>query len=330
MQKWESIIGIDVSKLTPDIYFSGNKAHLKIKNEASGFKELLKWCKHQKINLEKAIFAMEHTGGYEYKIIQFLTSKQVAFIRLPGLTIKRSLGIVRGKNDKVDAQRIALYVEEKQKSLEPSKPLDPIMMALKKLLSIRKRLVRENAGYKSTVKELKHIGADAVDLFLIAIEVQKIKENERYIEAIETKIKDLITADDELCQSFKLLTSIKGIGSINAWMTIAYTDNFKAFPNARTYAVYVGVVPFDHSSGTSLNGRRKVSVLANKELKQELNQAALSAMTCDEEIRRYATKKKETKHIKIVLNNVKFKLITRMFSIIRKQKPYVDKYKKAA
>lgn len=330
MQKWEFIIGVDVSKLTLDLYFKEGKAHLKITNDPAGFKELLKWCQSLKIDLTHAIFAMEHTGGYEYRLIQFLTSKQLAFIRMPALAIKRSLGIVRGKNDKVDAKRIALYTEEKQRLLEPSKPLNTAIIELKELLGFRKRIVRETAGYKTTIKERKHIYPDRKNDFLIKSMEQKIKANDMLQEATEIKIKDLVASEDQLLQNYKLITSIKGIGPVNAWMTIAYTENFKSFPDARSYAVYVGVVPFDHSSGTSLNGRKRVSPLANKELKQELNQAALSAMTCDEELRLYATRKRETKHIKIVLNNVKFKLILRMFAVVKKQQPYVNKYEKAA
>ena len=113
-------------------------------------------------------------------------------------------------------------------------------------------------------------------------------------------------------------------------MTIAYTENFTSFSNPRSYAVYVGVVPFDHSSGTSIHGRKRVSHIANKELKQELNQAARSAMEWDKEMNAYAERKMETKCYKIVLNNIKFKLILRMFAVVKKGEMYVDNYKKVA
>jgi transposase len=130
--------------------------------------------------------------------------------------------------------------------------------------------------------------------------------------------------------NFTLITSIKGIGKVNALMTIAYTENFTSFSNPRSYAVYVGVVPFDHSSGTSIRGRKKVSHLANKELKQELNQAAKSAIMWDKELNGYAENKLKTKCYKIVLNNIKFKLILRMFAVVKKREMYVDNYRNAA
>ena len=113
-------------------------------------------------------------------------------------------------------------------------------------------------------------------------------------------------------------------------MTIAYTENFISFSNPRSYAVYVGVVSFDYSSGTSIRGRKKISHIANKELKQELNQAAKSAMLCDKEMRAYGENKMKTKSYKIVLNNIKFKLILRMFAVVKKGEMYVENYRQAA
>jgi transposase len=109
-------------------------------------------------------------------------------------------------------------------------------------------------------------------------------------------------------------------------MKIAYTENFTSFTDARKYAVYVGVVPFENSSGTSIKGRMRVSVLANR----ELNQAAKVAIAHDPEIRGYANRKLETKCWQLVLNNIKFKLILRMFSLIKRQEMYVENYLQTA
>ena len=140
----------------------------------------------------------------------------------------------------------------------------------------------------------------------------------------------IVIVDEEIHLNFTLSTSIKGIGKVNGLMTIAYTENFSSFSNPRSYAVYVGVIPFDHRSGTSIHGRKRVSHIANKELKQELNQAARSAMVWDKEMNVYAERKLETKCYKIVLNNVKFKLILRMFAVVKRGEMYVENYEKTA
>lgn len=262
--------------------------------------------------------------------VQFCEARRIVYARIPGLAIKKSMGIVRGKNDKVDSARTAQYGEEKHRSLQPSKPLNPVMIRLKELLSYRKRLVRENAGCQSSAKEREHMYPKTTrDIILISL-AQKQKANNRIIEKIEAEMMEIIKEDEEMLLHYTLITSIKGIGKVNALMALPYTENFSSFSNPRSYAVYVGVVPFDHSSGSSIRGRKRVSHIANKELKQELNQAARSAIVWDKEMNIYAENKLKTKCYKIVLNNIKFKLILRMFAVVKKGEKYVDNYKTAA
>jgi transposase len=54
------------------------------------------------------------------------------------------------------------------------------------------------------------------------------------------------------------------------------------------------------------------------------------AIAHDPEIRGYANRKLETKCWQLVLNNIKFKLILRMFSLVKRQEMYVENYQKAA
>jgi transposase len=330
MQKPQFTIGIDVSKNTLDVYCSEIKQHRRISNDTAGFKAFLNFCKSEGIHLQQAFIVLEYTGGYEYRLLQFCESKNIAYLRIPGLAIKRSLGIVRGKNDKVDAARIAQYADEKYKQLNPERPLNKSILRLKELLGFRKRLVRENAGYKSSIKERLHMyEVNAQDYFIKTFN-KKLNANLKEIGNTEKLIAELIHNDEALLRSYSLLKSIRGIGNVNAWMTIAFTENFTSFTNPRSYAVYVGVIPFDHSSGRSIKGRKRVNHIANKELKQELNQAAKSAIQWDKEMRAYADKKLLTKHYGIVLNNVKFKLILRMFAVVKRGENYVDNYTIAA
>jgi transposase len=330
MKQWEFTLGVDVSKNTLDISCSELSEHIKINNGTEGFVLFLKWCRNFKIDLQRSFLVMEYTGGYEYKLLQFCEAQKIQYTRIPGLAIKNSLGIARGKNDKVDSARIAQYGEEKHKSLKASKPLNAAIMSLKELLSFRKRLVRENAGYQAIIKEREHMyNVNKKDIIVKTLQ-QKHKANIKIIEAVEVEMMKIVSTDEKINFNYRLITSIRGIGKVNGLMTIAYTENFTSFDNPRSYAVYVGVVPFDHSSGSSIKGRKRVSHIANKELKQELNQAARSAMQWDKELNTYGQRKLQTKCYKVVLNNIKFKLILRMFAVVKKGEMYVDNYNKAA
>lgn len=330
MEKAKFTIGVDVSRNTLDVYCLEIKQHLHIPNNASGFTLFCSFCKTHGIDLQQSFVVLEYTGGYEYRWLQFLQAKNIAYVRIPGLAIKRSLGIVRGKNDRVDAARIAQYGDEKYKTIFPEKPLNPCILRLKELLSFRKKLVRENAGYKAAIQERKHMFAAGKGDFIIKTLGKKLLANQKEIKATEERLVQVVEADELLRKTYMLLTSIKGIGPVNALMTIAFTENFTSFTNARSYAVYVGVVPFDHRSGTSLKGRKSVSPLAQKELKQELNQAAKSALQFDGQLKTYATRKLQNKPYGLVLNNVKFKLILRMFAVVKRGEKYVANYQAAA
>jgi hypothetical protein len=55
---------------------------------------------------------------------------------------------------------------------------------------------------------------------------------------------------------------------------------------------------------------------------------ALSAIKCDEQIKEYYIKKqKEGKNKMLVLNNIKSKIISRIFAVIHRQSPFVSTYK---
>ena len=330
MKKWNVILGIDVSKLTLDICWAEQNQHIKIDNCSKGFSVFKKWCKALGVNVKETLIVMEFTGGYEYRFLQFCESMPISYCRVPGLEIKQSMGMTRGKSDEEDSYRIGKYGEQRANELVPSKPLDNNILALKQLLSFRKRMIRDRAGLEATLKEREHMYETKKKDTITRIIRSRIKTNSQHIQQVEQEIMAIIKSDEDILLNYSIITSIKGIGNINAWMTIAYTENFTSFRDARTYGVYVGVIPFGHTSGTSIKKRKRVSHLAHKELKQELNQAAKSAMNHDPEMRVYAERKLNNKDFKLVLNNIKFKLILRMFSLVKRGELYVENYKRAA
>jgi hypothetical protein len=71
--------------------------------------------------------------------------------------------------------------------------------------------------------------------------------------------------------------------------------------------------------------------MGNKMLKADLSMAAKAAARCDAEIAAYfARKRSEGKSFGCVLNAVKFKLIGRIFAVIKRGTPYVNTQKFAA
>jgi transposase len=57
---------------------------------------------------------MEHTGLYTRQLVHYLLGRQVNVWLESSLHIKRSMGLVRGKSDAIDAQRIARFAHAHQ------------------------------------------------------------------------------------------------------------------------------------------------------------------------------------------------------------------------
>lgn len=97
-------VGIDISKLTFDVRIHGSQSYKQFENSKKGFRQLLRWVfKNSTFSKENILFVFEHTGLYSHELSVYLTEQIVSFSLIPGLEIKRSLGIARGKDDKVDA-----------------------------------------------------------------------------------------------------------------------------------------------------------------------------------------------------------------------------------
>jgi transposase len=113
--QYKFYVGVDVSKATLDIAMINDAQrdvidHVQVSNDDEGIARIFEWLKtHQGFQLEQSLFCMEATGLYCYPLLQFLHTHQVATWVENAIQIKRSLGIQRGKNDMIDAKRIAQY-----------------------------------------------------------------------------------------------------------------------------------------------------------------------------------------------------------------------------
>ena len=320
--KW--FIGIDISKKTLDIviYDQENKKakkYFKVSNDNKGFKEIVKTFRIEKIKLTEAFICLEYCGVYGLSIGFFLNNK-IDFCFCSPLHIKRCLGLTRGKNDKLDAFKIARFCYLYRDELTPSSMPTEIMLKLKNLIGERNRVVKSSIIEKQVIKEL----SGNLERKTINRAKKRLKNLLIDIKIIEQEIIELIKADNLINENYKLLQSIVGIGLINAVMMILCTNNFNGITNARSFACYCGVAPFEYSSGTSIRGKTRVSNLANKKMKADLTNAARSAVVHDPELRIYYKRKRdEGKAHGTVLNAVKFKIIARAFAVINRQTPYV-------
>jgi len=331
MNKLE-FIGIDVSKKTLDVwlYFLGQ--YHQFENNLKGHSKLLQWVKQLIAgDLETVRFCFEHTGIYSFPLSIYLTERSIPYYQVSGLMVKRSLGLARGKNDKVDAKHLAEFAFRHHDRLVPYQIPSKTILSLKKLIALRARFVKHRSGFKNEVREIKSMGLLELHQEVIDQSMEMIIILNKRIRSLDNKIKCLISDNPEVKQTFIKITAIKGVGLILGATMIASTNNFKLFDRWRKFACYVGTAPFEHLSGTSYRGRTRVSTLGNRHIKSTLWLAALSSIQHNPELKEYYHRKlNEGKPKLSVLNGVCNKLLSRIFAVALRKEEFVNIYKFAA
>ena len=316
-------IGIDISKKTIECAYTSPEGIVitrTYQNNEDGFKEMIKDIKVIRSKKSEMWFVMENTGDYTIALALFLEGKKYRYSIVPAMRIKETVVTQRGKTDKVDAIRIAEYARRFSDRLVPTKLADSKIFLLRKLMTERRQMVRTRASFVS-MESNDHRG---VESSILQRRKKLIADLDELIEEIEKQMAEVIASDEQLNRNFHLLDSIKGIGLVNAVNIIVYTENFTLFNNARQYAAFCNIAPYEHSSGTSVRKGVHTSHKGHKQLKADLLMGAKSAIVYNKELKQYYERKlEEGKKKRIIFNNVAFKLITYMFAVVKRESKFV-------
>ena len=328
-QKFTLFVGIDISKKTFDVAIINGTTlshdSFVFENTTKGTKAMINLLKNRKINIHETFFCMEHTGVYGKLIIARLLEIQAFFCVEMALKIMRATVVSRGKNDKLDAIRIAKYALKNHRELDLYKPSSLIVKKVRALLSLRNQLLRFSIEIQRQPNELKHFDPELLKTTLKPVN-KILKFINSQIEETEQQIIELVAGDEKLNQHIQLATSVPGIGKFTALYIACFTDLFSKYNTPKQLACYCGVVPFEYSSGTSVRKRPRVHHMANKILKTHLHMGALSAVRFDPELKMYYLRKiEEGKNPMLVLNNVRNKMIHRLCAVLKRGKPFIKK-----
>lgn len=269
-------------------------------------------------------FCLEHTGHYGALLSSEFTKRNLYFSLINPLEIKLSMGIARGKNDKIDAYRIANYaVINAYKLKKFILPIEQIQK-LKALMTMRDGYTKILVQLKNSHKSFLILG-ETIDLKSQINENESlIKTQEEAIKKIEKEMNSIIKSNDDLKEKFDKITKVIGIGLLTAIKCIIETDNFTKFLDGRKFSCHCGLAPFEYSSGSSVRGRTKTSVLRNKSLKSIFFKAACTAIQHDPQLKNYYTRKlKEGKHKLSIINAVANKIVLRVFAVAKRNEPFV-------
>ncbi|EBA7283954.1 IS110 family transposase, partial [Salmonella enterica] len=259
-------LGIDVSKKTLDLCLlregvKGRVKNRKLKNDFNAVGTVVSWLRKQHCEPGDVHIIMEATGVYHESLVNPHRSREFA----------RSMDILT-KNDKVDAYMLACYGALKEP--EPWEPPPENIRYLSALLRRHDALVTDSSREKNRLEKCRATDTPAA----VAESIENVLRNlSAELQRLETLIQGHLDQHPELKKDFDLLTSIKSVG-FQLGLNMLVILRSHRFGTAEQAAAFLGVVPVEKSSGTSVRGLSRLSKIGPPEIRAKLYLASLCGM----------------------------------------------------
>jgi len=313
----EQIYGIDLAQKKFDVSYQIDErknGHKVIKNNLQG---IIRFLENLPAN---SLLCAEHTGVYGELLLFLCACFNIPIALTTGYQIRHSLGLQRGKSDKVDSIRIREYGERFRDKLVVIDYPSESMKELKELLGLRSQLVKERKMLLTYERRTMHMPFNSIKIHQVTLNM--LDELNLAISEIESEVKHIIDTNMDLRRNYMLVTDIIGVGQVTACELIVKTDNFTAINTAKKAASYAGICPFPNSSGQMVR-KSRVSRMADKELKSLLYMCAVSSTRSNPEYRLYYERKKlEGKPYFLIMNNISNKLLRTIYAVVKTGERY--------
>jgi transposase len=281
-------VGIDASKDQLEVCFStiNEQQQIKIKgtrhftNTAKGLEELVDWALKKSTAEAPLGFTVEATGVYHEELAYFLQAQGLeVHVVLPNKAkaYAKSLN-VKSKTDKKEANVLARMGLERR--LTPWKPISASMRQLKKLSRERSALLQDKTALYNRLHAEAHSYEPQADIQQRRQAHLDFMEDQ--IEAIESRLKELVQADWALSAKIDKLQTIPGVGFITAVTIAAETDGFALFRSRAQLVSYAGYDVVERQSGSSVLGKTRISRIGNRYVRRALYFPAWTLIKHDE------------------------------------------------
>jgi transposase len=321
-------IGIDVSKakldcsLLLDVATSKRRAKAAA-NSKAGIADLLAWCAKQHVLPHELRAILEGTGVYHEQAALALTDAGVTVSIVNPAQVKdfgRSLGI-RTKTDGVDSLILARYG-----ALLNPKPWHPPSQearVLQALLSRREAIAQDLQRERN---RLEKAGATDTPALIHQSLLDSIAFLEKQLAKLQHDIDEHIHKHPGLKADRELLTSIPAVGPQVGNHLLSVMHNH-CFQSAEQLAAYLGLVPVERQSGTSLLGRPRLSKAGPARIRAILYMAAVIGTQHNPHLKAlYLRLQARGKTKMSALGAVMRKLAHLCFGVLKTRQPYRPDY----
>ena len=285
-----NFIGIDVSKQKLDCSLiraerPDKLLHKVTANTPEGVAALLAWaCGKAHCTTAEFYVVLEATGPYHETAAQVLFEAgcKVSVVN-PARTrdFAKSLGH-KTKTDKVDAAVLVRYARERHTELRLWEP-PPEQYRLLRTLQSRKQALEGDLRRECNRLEKLQAGRRPEPFVTASIE-RMVAHLESELEQLERALEDCIQSCPELERDRKLLLSIKGIGVVVSALLLPVLRPGR-FDKASQVAAYLGLVPVEYQSGSSVKGRPHLSKAGDGLIRAKLYMAAVTAISHNPDVK---------------------------------------------
>ncbi len=321
-------LGIDVSKAKIDCCIfpeglSGKKKSKVFANAESGFSSLLAWLLKQDIDFKQTIAALEATSVYHETLTYRLYDAGLKVcIANPARVRRFAEGLsILNKTDKVDSEVLARFAALAEP--EAWQPPSPKIRLIKALMARRESLVADLQ--RELNRQEKAISTLTPPQVLASIE-SSIAFIEAEIAKLDQEIKNHVDHDPDLKTDMDLLTSIPAIGERTGLLMLGLLRSHE-FSQASQVAAYVGLVPVQRQSGSSVKGRSSISKAGSAKVRAGLYMAAVVAIRHNPHIKAmYERLLINGKSKMSAVCAAMRKLVHLCFGVLKHQMPYQANY----
>jgi len=317
MNKDIKYFGIDISHLVFDATDSDGN-YYQLKNNPSGFKKFVK------ILGSDSHCVMEATGYYHYQLAYYLLEAGIKVSVENPLAVKRfiQMKLSKIKTDKSDSRLICEYAKQVELKLwQGNSKHQTECLQMTRLLSVYTK--------QSTMLKNKLHGEAVLDnpsKAVVSSLKRSLKQVQKEMKTLEGKL--IILVKEVHQDVLTRLKTIPGIGNKTALMLVVLTDGFERFTSGGELCSYAGLTPVIRKSGSSLNGRSKISKIGNQKLRNLLFMCSFNACkynkACREIYERLVAKGKSKKLALIAVCN---KLLKQAFAIAKSGLVYDQTYR---
>jgi len=309
------VVGIDVSKATLAVCYQVDQQlkHLEVSNSKAGFQQLIKVCGTH------CLFVMEATGTYNLAAAYYLHEQGGRVAVLNPLVIKRfiQMHLSKGKSDRKDAQWLLRYGQ--QQPVKTWQPEEAVLVECRQLEQVTEQLLKQKTMVSNSLEALQQ--QPAVSKIALKRLQLLLKALTQQVDAVEAELLTLL--QQRFAAEMTLLCSIPCIGRKTAGMLLLFAGGFTRLDNYRQLIAMAGLSPREHTSGTSIRGKARITKMGGGLIRGKLFMCSFAAKKCNAACQalfdRLVAKGKNKKLALIAVCN---KLLKQAFAIVKSGVPY--------